>query len=183
MPLKRYHFDQTKSKFRDEIALRDGWDLVKMPSLCACNENFTVAHAFPCPKGRYMHIRHNELRNSFANLLSDVCHDVEIELHLQALQGKTFALKSTTTADDSRSDIKTNGLWESRFNKNYFDVKKNFQPPGKNLPRKQLQSLIVQSIYSERTNISKKQLRLRKQHFVPLSSRALVELVPQLQKR
>ena len=68
-------------------------------------------------------MRHNELRDSFANLLSDVCHDVEIEPHFQPLHGETFVLKSTTTDDDERIDIKANGLWESRFNKTYFDVK------------------------------------------------------------
>ena len=121
MPLKRYHFDLTKGKFRFRvgIALRYGWDPVKMPSLCACNENFTVAHPLNCPKREYTHIRHNELHDSFANLL----HDVEIEPHLQSLHGETFALKSTTTDDDATLDIKANGLWESRFNKTYFDVK------------------------------------------------------------
>ena len=78
-------------------------------------------------------MRHNELRDSFANLLSDVCHDVEIEPHLQPLQGETFALKSTTTDDDARLDIKANGLWESRFNKTYFDVK-IFNPLAKICP-------------------------------------------------
>ena len=90
MPLKQYHFDLTKSEFRDGIALRYGWDPVKMPSLCACNENFTVAHALHCPKG-YTHMGHNELRDSIANFLSDVCHD-EIEPHHQPLQGKPLIL-------------------------------------------------------------------------------------------
>ena len=48
----------------------------------------------------------------FANLLSDVCHDVEIEPRLQPLQLATFLLKSTKTDDDARLDIKANGLWE-----------------------------------------------------------------------
>ena len=50
-------------------------------------------------------MRHYELRDSFANLLSDVYYDVEIEPHLQQLQGETFALKSTTTDDDARLGI------------------------------------------------------------------------------
>ena len=62
-------------------------------------------------------MRHNDLRDSYAILLSDVCHDVEIELHLQPLQGEPFAVKCTTTDDDARLDIKANGLWESRFNR------------------------------------------------------------------
>ena len=82
MPLKRYHFDLTKSEFPDGIFLRYGWDPVNMPSLCACNQNFTVGHALHNPKGGYTHIRHIELCESFANFLSDVCHDGEIEPHL-----------------------------------------------------------------------------------------------------
>ena len=100
------------------IALSYGWDPVKMPSLCACNQNLTVAHALNCPKWWYEHMRHNELRDSFANLLSDDCHDVEIEPHLQPLQGETFAIKSATIDDDdARLDIKANEFWESGFNK------------------------------------------------------------------
>ena len=33
MPLKRYHFDRTKSELRDGIAVRYLWNPVKMPSL------------------------------------------------------------------------------------------------------------------------------------------------------
>ena len=47
-----------------------------MPSLCACNENFSVAHALHCPNEGDTHMRHDELRDSIANLLSDVSHDV-----------------------------------------------------------------------------------------------------------
>ena len=54
------------------------------------------------PKGGYKHMRHNERRDSFANLPSDIRQDVEIEPHLQPLQGETFALKSTKTDDDAR---------------------------------------------------------------------------------
>ena len=61
LPLKKYHFDLTKSEFRDGIALRYGWEPVKLPSNCACNEPFTVSHALHCPKGGYTHIRHNDI--------------------------------------------------------------------------------------------------------------------------
>ena len=85
LPLKKYHFDLTKSEFRDGIALRYGWEPVKLPSICACNEPFTVSHALHCPKGGYTHIRHNDIRDSFANLLNEVCD--EVEPCLQNLQG------------------------------------------------------------------------------------------------
>ena len=91
LPLMRYHFDLTKSEFRDGIALRNCWYTVKMPSPFAFNENFTEAHALKFPKRGYTHMRHNELTDSFGNLFCDVCHDVEIEPHIQPLQWETFA--------------------------------------------------------------------------------------------
>ena len=72
MPLKGYHFNLTKREFRDNIALRYGWDTVKSLSLCTCNENFTVTRDLNYPKRGYNKMRHNELCDSFANLLNDV---------------------------------------------------------------------------------------------------------------
>ena len=84
LPLKKYNFDLSKSG----IALRYGWDPVKMPATCACGENFTTSHALHCPKGGYAHMRHNDIRDSIANLLDEICCDVEIEHCLQPLQTK-----------------------------------------------------------------------------------------------
>ena len=118
-----------------------------MPSHCAFNENFTVAHALHCPKEGYTHMRHN----SIANLLSDVCHDVEIEPHLQPFEGETFALKSKTADDDARLDIKANGLWDSRLDETYFDMLK-FST------RRQKVALKAVAKLTSTMNLSKKQV-------------------------
>ena len=73
------------------------------------------------PRARVARKQPRALRESIANLLIDVCHDVVIEPHLQPLQGEAFALKSVTTYDDARLDIEANGLWESKFNQTYFE--------------------------------------------------------------
>ena len=50
--------------------------------------------------------KHDELRDSCANLLSDGCY-------LQPLQVEMFAIKSTATDDDASSDSKANpGHWD-----------------------------------------------------------------------
>ena len=87
MPLKKYNFNLSKSEFRDGIALRYGWEPPKLASSCVCGEPFTVAHALHCPRGGYTHLRHNDIRDSFANLLEEICFDVEIEPNLLPLQG------------------------------------------------------------------------------------------------
>ena len=133
-PVKRYHFDLTKEQFRDWIALSFRWHPVKLPSRCECGENFNVAHALHCPKGGYTHIRHNDIHDSFANMLNEGCDGVEVEPCLQSLQGETFAIRTTTIDDDARLDIKANDFFDSCFSRTFFDVKK-FDPYAKSCPR------------------------------------------------
>ena len=71
----------------------------------------------------YTHIRHNEIRDVFANLLDDVCHDVQIKPKILSPDEEIFSSNSTTTDDEAQLDIKANGLRGSRFNPTFFDVK------------------------------------------------------------
>ena len=82
-----------------------------------------LTHPLHCAKGGYTPIRHNEIRDTFANLKNEVCHDVEIERKFQPLQGESFVNNSTTTEDEERLDIKANGLCGSQFSRAFFDVK------------------------------------------------------------
>ena len=89
--------------------------------------------ALHCPKGGYTIVRHNEIRDKFANLLSEVCRDVAVEPLLQPLDGETFDRNSTAT-DDARLDMKANGLSGTVFEGTLFDVK-IFIPLAKSCPR------------------------------------------------
>ena len=79
-------------------------------------------------------MRHDEIRDTFANLMSVLCYDVEIEPKLQSLQGESCVINSTTTNEDAQPDVKTNGIWDSRFSQTFFDVKV-FNPRAKNSQR------------------------------------------------
>ena len=79
-------------------------------------------------------MRQDAIRDTFAELMNEVCHDVEIEPHLQSLQGESFDHRTTTTDDEARLDTKANGLREMRFSKTYFDVK-FFKPLAKSCPK------------------------------------------------
>ena len=68
LPLKRYHFDLSKTEFRDGLALRYGWEPLKTPSICPCGESFSLSHSLQCNKGGYNQMRHNEIRDTFASL-------------------------------------------------------------------------------------------------------------------
>ena len=110
LPLNRYNFNLNESEFRDGIFLRYGCEPTNTLFTCACGANFNLKHALHCAKGGYTHIRHNEVRDTFANLMNEVCHDVEIELKLQPWQSESYVNNSTTTEDEARLDIRANGL-------------------------------------------------------------------------
>ena len=72
--------------------------------------------------------------DTFATLLDEVCHDVEIEPKLQSLEGESFHNKTTTNEDGARLDITANGLWGGRFSRTFFDVK-IFKTNAKSCPK------------------------------------------------
>ena len=65
---------------------------------------------------------HSNLRRIIASLLSDVCHDVEVEPKLQPLSGESLPQRSNSTEDEARLDVSACGVWGSRF-KNFYDVR------------------------------------------------------------
>ena len=75
-----------------------------------------------CPTGGFPTIRHNELRDLCAQVLTEVCHNVATEPTLEPLQGESFRLASTSTADGARLDIAASGFWGGRFERTFFDV-------------------------------------------------------------
>ena len=57
-----------------------------------------------CPMGGFPTIRHNELRDITASLLSEVCHNVATEPRLQPLNGESMTHRTAITTDDARLD-------------------------------------------------------------------------------
>ena len=83
LPLSEYGFSLHKAAFHDAVALRYGWPLQRTPSHCACGAAFSVDHALSCPKGGLPSLRHNEIRDLTARLLTEMCHQVQVEPELQ----------------------------------------------------------------------------------------------------
>ena len=92
LSLKRYHFDLTKTEFRDCLTLRYGWESLKTPELCSCGQLFSVSHSLQCNEGGYAQIRH--VRDTFASVMKEVCYDFEIEPKLQPLECESFGHKT-----------------------------------------------------------------------------------------
>ena len=121
LPIEEFGFALHKGAFRDALALLYGWCPAKVHSHCACGQPFSVSHALPCHMGGYPSIRHNEMQD----LTADIMSSVSTEPYLQPVDGEILSGASANTSDGGRLDIAANGLWGEggRFERAFFDVR------------------------------------------------------------
>ena len=111
LPLSEYGFSLHKAAFHGAVALHYGWPLQRTPSHCACGAAFSVDHALSCPKGGLPSLRHNEIRDLTAHLLTEVCHQVQVELKLQPVSNPdTFSHATANSQEGAQLDIVMNGF-------------------------------------------------------------------------
>ena len=115
LPLECHGFALHKGGFCDALALRYGWSPKNLPVSCVCGRSNNIEHALSCPNGAFPTIRHNDIRDLTAELMSEVCHDVSTEPPLQPLSGESLSLRTANQDVGARLDIKASGFWGSRF--------------------------------------------------------------------
>ena len=86
-------------------------------------KGLSIDHALTCKTGGFPAIRHNEVRDITASLLSEVCHGVTIEPHLQPLTGEVMSHNTAVTEDGARLDVAMYGFWGGRFEMAFVDVR------------------------------------------------------------
>ena len=67
-------------------------------------------------------MRHNHIRDTEAKLMKEVCHDVQIEPMLIALEEEEIMRRRTNTTPHARLDISARGVW-SPFDRSFIDVR------------------------------------------------------------
>ena len=77
------------------------------------SENFRIG---------FIGIRHDDLKNFTAEILSEICKDVTVEPMLTPLTGEKFDLKSANVEDHARVDVAARGVWV-KGNRAFFDVR------------------------------------------------------------
>ncbi len=79
-----------------------------------------------CHMGGFPTIRHNEIRDITASLLTEVRHNrghnVATEPPLQPLTGEFFSARSVNTSNHARPDIRARGFWNNHQDA-FFDVR------------------------------------------------------------
>ena len=139
IPYDVHGFFLHKGAFRDALCLRYGWGLSGIPNKCCCGNIFSIDHAMSCHRGGFPTLRHNEVRDITANLLSEVRPNTCIEPVLQPLNGEIFQHRTANLQSEARVDIRTNGFW-SRGQEAFFDVRV-FHPNASSYRTKDLAAL------------------------------------------
>ena len=123
LPIDSHGFALHKSASRDPLSLRYVWPLENLPSHCSCRRQFSIEHTLSCPTVGFPSIRHNEVRDLTASLLTEVCHGVSTEPHLQTLSDEVMSHESTNVEDGAKLDVAAQGFWGGRFKKAFLDIR------------------------------------------------------------
>ena len=123
LPIEEHNFALPKGSFRDALCLRYGWTPPHLPAHCVCGSTFSTEHALSCPCGGLPSIRHNNIRDFTAKLLTEVCPNVEIEPALQPLTGERLTSRTAISGDEACLDVRAQGFWGDRGQCAFFDVR------------------------------------------------------------
>ena len=63
-----------------------------------------------CKKGGFASIRHNELKDLTAQMLSKVCKDTEVDPKLTPLTGEDSYRRALNKTNEARLDIRARGV-------------------------------------------------------------------------
>ena len=167
LPLQDENRALNKGEFRDALALRYGWRPKNLPQRCACGANNTIAHCLDCKIGGYVSMRHNQTRNTFANLLQKAgCKDVVIEHQLLPVEGELDNVKGVEKGEESRMDVTALGFWGS-WQRAFFDIRV-FDPFAPSYAKKSISSLLQTHEKEKKKKYGRRIREIEKSSFTPL---------------
>jgi hypothetical protein len=166
LPIADKGFALNKQEFQDAIRLRYRLELTGLPQNCVCGADFTIDHTMICKKGGFITHRHNELRDVTAEMLSEVCHDVNTEPELTALTGEHLNRRTANSSDEAKVDISARGFW-IRGQRAFFDVRV-FHPFAQSYRNRNLHAIHRQHEQEKRRTYGERILQIEMGSFTPL---------------
>ena len=82
-----------------------------LPTSCLCRSKFDIQHSMSCRKGDFLYIKHNDLRDLTANMISEVCKDTKIKSKLTPLSGEELQGRTSNNSNVARVDTRIRGFW------------------------------------------------------------------------
>ena len=87
-PIQEHGFALTKSEFRDALRIRYNKQLQGMSSKSPCGQKYDLNRAMNCKRGRFLVMRHNNVRDFEVNLMKTIQNDVQIGPALQKMDNE-----------------------------------------------------------------------------------------------
>ena len=112
-------------------------------------------------------MRHNEVRDITATLLTEVCHGVTTEPHLQPLSGESLSYHSAITEDGPRLDVAVYGFGGGRFERAFVDVRV-FNPSAQSKRQVSLSSVYRRNEQEKRRQYDERVCEVEHATFTPL---------------
>ena len=122
LSITEHGFELSKQQFWDLVRLRYGWEITNRQTFCPCGNKFDIQHSMSCKKGGFVSIRHNDLGDPTARIVSEVCKDIDIEPKLLPLSGEELHGRTTNQSNDASLDIRAQGFW-NRDQQTFFDIR------------------------------------------------------------
>ncbi len=146
--------------------LRYGWHIPDMPNHCGCGKKNSVGHSLDCKLGGYVHLRHNNIRDTEARIMREVAFDVKIEPGLENVSKNVKLAPGSITEDNARSDVSARGIFSSH-ELTYFDVRitNPISPSNKKL---KLCDVYKKNEKEKMRHYNDRILQVEKASFVPL---------------
>jgi hypothetical protein len=181
LPVKEFGYVLNKQEFNDALALRYNMNMKDAPRTCFCGEANTMNHLLMCKKGGYVHLRHDSLRDVFAELMRNAgCKDVHTEPNLLKTDGAQLPAGSNTK-DDARVDISARSFWNP-LERALFDVRVLHPQAPSNRSHKDIASMYQHHENEKKRHYNARILQIEKATFSPLVFTTTGGMAPEAQK-
>ena len=164
LPVQSWGYTLNKQRFRDAIRLRYGWNFTNIPSHCMCGKKNDVDHLLICKKGPYVNMRHNRVRDLEAELMREVCHDVQVEPDLLPIEGDVS--RSGNTAEKARLDVAGIGVWGS-YQRTYLDIRIT-HPNAPSYVNKPIEDVYLIHENEKKNKYNERVIQIEKGSFTPI---------------
>ena len=164
LPLKSFGFRLNKQQFQDALCMRYDLKLRDVPRACSCGEEYSINHCLTCKRGGYVNIRHNAVRDTFAELLQEICGDVKVEPQLLPVTGEVLPA-SANDEDGARADVSAIGLWQP-LNRAFLDIVV-FNPHAQSNAAKDLNQIYTSYERIKKRKYNERILQIEKGTFSP----------------
>lgn len=132
---------------------------------CACGKENSIDHSLSCHTGGYPIFRHNMMRDTIADILREICKDVQIEPDLIPI-ASDFSKLSKNNKDKARLDVSSVGLWSPR-ERNMMDIRV-FHPNAPSYRNKTVKSLFKAHERQKKREYNSRVINKEKSTFTPM---------------